>query len=132
MNAQRIATRLALGALALAFPAGLSASALSHHSAAAAQSSLQVTNNNAQAVYVVLIDPRPDGWAQWPLGTIAAKTTRTFQLHGDVMGQPNVRIVASAFSNWKEYESRPVTFRRGRQVDLTLNNPEPYSLLASK
>jgi len=132
MNTQRIATRLALAALGLAFPPWLSATAPSHPTVAVSDAALQVTNNNAQSVFVVLIDERADGWAQWPLGTIQANATRTFEVNADVLDQPNVRIVATAFSNWKAYQSRPLTFRRGRQLDLTLNNPEPHSQLASK
>jgi hypothetical protein len=91
-----------------------------------------VDNNNPQPVFVVLIAERPDGWAQWPLGTIEAASARTFRLNRSVLGVPNVRIVASAISNWKEYESKPLTLKRGRNLDLTLNNPEPSSVLASR
>jgi hypothetical protein len=132
MIKQPMATLIALTALGLALPAALSASDRAHRPAAAAQATLHVTNNNPQPVFVVLIDERPDGWAQWPLGTIDKDATRTFRLNSDVVGLPHIRIVASAFSNWKEYESKPLTLRRGRELDLTLNNPEPSSLLASR
>jgi hypothetical protein len=132
MTTQRIPTLVALMALLLALPAWLSASP-TRRTSAAAQTTLQVSNKNPQPVFVVLIDERSDGWAQWPLGTIEANATRNFQIDPDVVGLPNVRIVASAISNWKTYESSPLTLRRGREVDLTLNNPESHSrLLAAR
>lgn len=127
MTTQRISTLTALMILGLAVPAWLSAS---HPPRAADAATVRVANNNAQPVYVVLIDKRPDGWAQWPLGTIEATATRTFQVPRSAQGSPNIQIVASAFSNWKKYQSRPLTLRSGRRVDLTLNDPEPYSRLA--
>jgi len=135
MTTQRIATVMARIALGLILPSSLSATRPAHHTpapaaAAADLATLQVTNNNAQPVFMVLIDERPDGWAQWPLGTIEKHSTQVFYINPDVLGLPNVRIVASAFSNWKEYQSKPVTFTRGTSRDLTLNNPEPRSLLA--
>jgi hypothetical protein len=131
MKKQRMATWAALTALALFLPPALSAGAPAHRAVAARGATLAVTNNNPQPVFVVLIDERSDGWAQWPLGTIAKGASRTFEINRDVLGLPNIRIVATAFSNWKEYQSNPLTFRRGRQLDLTLNNPEPFSLLAA-
>ncbi len=132
MTKQRIPTLAALMALLLGLPAGISASPTKRPSAAT-QATLRVTNSNPQPVFVVLIDERPDGWAQWPLGTIEANATRNFQINPDVVGLPNIRIVASAFSNWKTYESKPLTLRSGHEMDLTLNNPERNSrLLAAK
>ena len=132
MTKQRIPTLAALMALLFALPGWLSASP-TRRSSAAAQATLRVSNNNPQPVFVVLIDERADGWAQWPLGTIEANATRDFHLNPDVVGLPNIRIVASAFSNWKTYESKPLTLRRGRELDLTLNNPESRSrLLAAR
>ena len=131
MTKHRIPT-LALMALSLGHPACISASP-TKHSTAGAQATVQVSNNNPQPVFVVLIDERSDGWAQWPLGTIEAHATRSFQINPDVVGLPNIRIVASAISNWKTYESTPLTLRSGREVDLTLNNPESHSrLLATR
>ena len=132
MTKHRIPTLAALMALLLSPPASLSASP-TRRSRAAAQATLQVSNNNPQAVFVVLIDERSDGWAQWPLGTIEGHATKTFQINPDVVGLPDIRIVASAMSNWKPYESTPLTLRSGREVDLTLNNPESHSrLLATR
>ena len=128
MTKQRIPTLAALMALLIGLPAWLSASP-TRRSSAGVQTTLQVSNNNPQPVFVVLIDERPDGWAQWPLGTIEAHATRDFQVNPDVVGLPNIRIVASAMSNWKTYESKPLTLRNGREVDLTLNNPESHSTL---
>jgi len=132
MTTVRMPTLHALMALGLVLPVGLSASNRPQRTKAVAQTTLRVDNNNSQAVFVVLIAERPDGWAQWPLGTIEANGARTFRLTRSVLDVPNVRIVASAFSNWKEYESKPLTMRRGSHLDLTLNNPEPRSLLASR
>jgi hypothetical protein len=132
MTTARIPTLHALMALWLVLPVGLSASNRPHRAKAVAQATLRVSNTNRQAVFVVLIAERPDGWAQWPLGTIEGNAARTFRLNRSVLDVPNVRIVASAFSNWKEYESNPLTMTRGSHLDLTLNNPEPRSLLASR
>jgi hypothetical protein len=135
MTTQRTAAVIARVALGLILPPSLAASRPPHPmtaAAAATMATLQVTNNNAQPVFVVLLDKQPDGWAQWPLGTIEKHSTGVFLINSDVLGLPNIRIVASAFSNWKEYQSAPVTFARGRHMDLTLNNPEPHSLLAAK
>jgi hypothetical protein len=132
MTTQRIPTLTTVMALLLALPAWLSASNRPHPARAAAHTTLRVSNTNSQPVFAVLIDERRDGWAQWPLGTIEAGATRTFAVDPDVLGMPNVRIVASAFSNWKEYESKPVTLTRGRHLDLRLRDPEPQSVLASR
>jgi hypothetical protein len=132
MTTRRIPTLAALLALSLVLPAWVSATNPTQRTRRAAKATLHVTNNTPQPVYVVLIDERPDGWAQWPLGTIAADAARTFRVNPDVLGMPHIRIVSSAFSNWKEYESSPMTFRPGRQIDLPLNNPEPHSLLAAR
>jgi len=132
MTTQRMATIIARVAVGLILPPTLSATLPALPAAAAHQATLQVANNNAQPVYLVLIDRQPDGWAQWPLGIVEEHATQLFHINPDVLEMPNVRIVASAFSNWKQYDSRPLTFVRGRHLDLTLNNPEPSSLLARK
>jgi len=131
MTSYHMPTRLLFMTLGLAFPAVLSAGQPAHRFAPAREAMLQVVNNNPQAVYLVVLDEQPDGWAQWPLGVVEKGARGTFYLRGDILARPNVRIVASAFSNWQEYSSRPLTFRAGRQLDLTLNNPEPSSLLAA-
>jgi hypothetical protein len=127
-----MATIIARVALGMILPTTLSATLPAHPMAVANQATLEVTNNNAQPVFLVLIDRQADGWAQWPLGTVEENASQVFHVDPDVLERPNIRIVASAFSNWKEYTSKGLTFTRGRHLDLTLNNPEPYSLLAKK
>jgi len=133
MTARHMPIGVLLMAFGLALPAALSAGQPADRFALAKEASLQVVNTNPQPVYLVVIDEQPDGWAQWPLGMVEPGARETFYLSGDVLARPHMRIVASAFSNWKQYSSRPVTFSPGRQLDLTLTNPEPSSrLLAAR
>ena len=132
MTTQQAATLMARVALGLILPSSLSATRPALPAAAVSQATLQVINNNAQPVFLVLIDEQPDGWAQWPLGTVEKHATQVFRVNADALGMPNIRIVASAFSNWKEYSSKPLTITRGRNIALTLNNPEPHSVLATR
>jgi len=118
-----IATSLA--ALSLAVPAWLCAAM--PHPARSAETSVRVMNDNSESIFVVLLD----GQAQYPLGTVDGHSMQTLAVPVEAVGRPNIRIVATSFSDRNGVESLPMTLDPGQQVDVLAEMPViPSEILA--
>ena len=111
MRTLRIISMTSLAALWLALPASVSAAM--PHSGRIAQTSVRVMNDSSEPIVVLLLDAQ----AQYPLGTVDGHTMQTLAVPPEAVGVPNVRLVATSFSDRHGIESRPMTLDPGEQVD---------------
>ena len=132
MSAHRIPTVASL--LSLVLPVWLSAATAIHlprlarkaAAARAVEATLNVTNNNPQPVSVVVITA--DG-EQYPLGEVSRQRTQVFDLPSDLVGSPNVTILADPLDHFTGFKSEPLTLEPGQTADLVVERAATHSHL---
>ena len=124
MITQRIPTLASLLLLPLAIPTGLAATvpARPGHSA---EATVQVTNDNHQTVNVILVGGQ--GWHV--LGLVGSNATRVFDMPRDLVGMEGVTVLADPLEDLTGFQSKPITTRTGREVNLLVTSPATHSLL---
>jgi hypothetical protein len=122
MITQRISPLTTLFLLSAALPAALSASVVVHTRSTAvraasgrsAATTIQVANNSSHAANVILVD---HGW--YVLGLVGGKATNVFDVPRDFVGTKDVTIL-SPLQKRTGFESKPMTLRSGRAVNLSI------------
>ena len=123
MRTPRIAMIAALATTWLALPAH---ALMRPHPARAMQTTLNVTNDNREAIFVVLTD----GATMYPLGTVEPRSSVSLAVPASATESPDLRIVATQFSNWKGIKSEPLTLAAGEQVDVKAETPAAHSSIS--
>lgn len=119
MITQRLSPLATLLLLSAVLPAVLSASVVANTRSAAAQArrgetTIQVANSTGHAANVILVD---HGW--YVLGLVGSKTTKVFDVPRDFVGTKDVTVL-SPLQTLTGLESRPMTLRPGRKVNLSI------------
>jgi hypothetical protein len=127
MTTQRIPTLATMLLLPLAVPAGLGASTPALP-VGAAEATMRVTNDNHQAVDVLLVG----GAGQYDLGMVASKATSVLSIPDDLVGMHNVRVLANPVDDLTGFQSKPITVQPGREVDLVVASRATRSHLSVK
>jgi hypothetical protein len=125
MSTQRIPAVASL--LSLVLPAWLSATVATRKPSATdkmapkrvAEATLQVTNENSQAINVIV---RTQDGQQYILGEVGRQKTQVFDLPSDVVGTANVRILADPLDHFTGFESEPITLAAGQGAALVVED----------
>lgn len=132
MSSQRIPTVASL--LSLVLPVCLSAAMAIHlpgtsHQAAprrGADATLQVTNENSQPVNVMV---RTQDGEEYILGEVGRQKTQVFELPADVVGTPEVRVLADPIDHFTGFQSAPITLEAGQGATLVVEGAVAESRL---
>lgn len=120
--------------LSLMLPVWLSATMAIHlpgtsHKAAprrVADATLQVTNENSQPVNVMV---RTEDGQEYVLGEVGRQKTQVFDLPADVVGTPDVRVLADPIDHFTGFQSEPITLEAGQGATLVVGGAVTQSRL---